>query len=375
MPDPDPDDLARNEPGASALARARELRREHPLLTGAAAVLGIRTSARSFAEGARGERTVGRQLNKWAAQYGWHVLHAVPVGRRGADIDHVVIGLFGVVTVNTKATVTAVWVGEYGLTVGGKSVDYLRKSRSEASRAGQLLNRATGLEVPVQPAIVFVGARRVKVRRGGPPDVAVLAEPRMLHRWLLTQPPALTPAQVETIYQAARQARDLAKPVAVPVPVARTAVREPGRWRSVVMAPHPGPTRWVPGAAWRSSSVRRLRAGAAPTRRRGREAHAAGYGPGDDAPGPQRRAMARVTAEGQDHRVPGGDAALAHLDRDGAMPVLGHPGLDRHRSGAGPAGGAAATRSAGSPAAPGRPLPGRPSHAGSRWLRPRPMGG
>jgi len=204
--DPDPDDLARNEPGAAAIARARELRREHPLLTGAAAVLGIRTSARSFAEGARGERTVGRQLNKWAAQYGWHVLHAVPVGRRGADIDHVVIGLFGVVTVNTKATVTAVWVGEYGLTVGGKSVDYLRKSRSEASRAGLLLNRATGLEVPVQPAIVFVGARRVKVRRGGPPDVAVLAEPRMLHRWLLTQPPALSPAQVETIYQAARQA-------------------------------------------------------------------------------------------------------------------------------------------------------------------------
>jgi hypothetical protein len=149
---------------------------------------------------------VGRQLNKWAAQYGWHVLHAVPVGRRGADIDHVVIGPFGVITVNTKATVTGVWVGEYGLTVGGKSVDYLRKSRTEASRAGSLLARATGLEVPVRPVIVFVGARRVKVRRGGPPDVAVLPEPRALHHWLLAQPPALAPAQVETIYQAARQA-------------------------------------------------------------------------------------------------------------------------------------------------------------------------
>ena len=75
---PDSDDLARNAPGASASARARELRREHPLLTSAAAVLGIRTSARSFAAGARGERTVGRQLSKWAARYGWYVLHAVP---------------------------------------------------------------------------------------------------------------------------------------------------------------------------------------------------------------------------------------------------------------------------------------------------------
>jgi hypothetical protein len=85
------DDLARNAPGASAGARARELRHEHPLLTSAAAVLGIRTSAEQFAAGARGERAVGRQLNRWAARYGWHVLHAVPVGQRGADIDHVVI--------------------------------------------------------------------------------------------------------------------------------------------------------------------------------------------------------------------------------------------------------------------------------------------
>ncbi len=203
--DPGWDDLARNEPGASASARARELRREHPLLTSAAAVLGIRTPAQSFAAGARGERTVGRQLSRWAARYGWHVLHAVPVGLRGTDIDHVVIGPFGVVTVNTKTTGTVVWVGEYGLTVGGKSVDYLRKSRGEAARAGRLLNRATGLSVPVQPAIVFVGARRVSVRRGGPADVAVLPSPRALRQWLRKQPPVLEPGQVDAIYAAARR--------------------------------------------------------------------------------------------------------------------------------------------------------------------------
>ena len=203
--DPEWDDLARNMPGASASARARELRREHPLLTSAAAVLGVRTSAQQFAAGARGERTVGRQLDRWAARYGWHVLHAVPVGQRGADIDHVVIGPFGVVTVNTKTTGTAVWVGEYGLTVGGKPVDYLRQSRREASRASRLLQRATGLPVPVQSAIVFVGARRITIRRGGPPDVAVLPTPRALRRWLRKQPPALQPAQMETIYEAARR--------------------------------------------------------------------------------------------------------------------------------------------------------------------------
>jgi Nuclease-related domain len=152
------DDLARNMPGESARTRAKELRAQHPFLVTAAKALGIRTTARSFAMGARGEREVGRNLNRWAAQNGWHVLHAVPVGRAGADIDHVVIASFGVVTVNAKTTKTRVWVGEYGMTVGGKSVDYLHKSRAEARRAGQLLGRATGIAVPVQAVIVFTGA-------------------------------------------------------------------------------------------------------------------------------------------------------------------------------------------------------------------------
>ena len=199
------DDLARNPPGASASAQARALRRQRPLLTGAAAMLGVRTSAQQFAAGARGERTVGRQLGRWATRYGWHVLHAVPVGQRGADIDHVVIGPFGVVTVNTKTTGTAVWAGEYGLTVGGQPVDYLRKSRHEADRAGRLLHRATGLQVPARAAIVFVGARKVTVRGGGPADVAVLPTPRALRHWLQRQPPVLPPGQVEAIYEAARR--------------------------------------------------------------------------------------------------------------------------------------------------------------------------
>jgi hypothetical protein len=68
-----------------------------------------------------------------------------------------------------------------------------------------LLHRATGLEVPVQSAIVFVGARTVTVRGGGPADVAVLPNPRALRRWLHKQPPALQPDQVEAIYEAARR--------------------------------------------------------------------------------------------------------------------------------------------------------------------------
>lgn len=199
--DPSWDDLATNKPGAAASARARELRRDHPLLTAAADLLGMRSEARAFAIGARGERTVGRKLDRWAGRHGWHVLHAVPVGRRGTDIDHVVIAPFGVVTINTKVTGSTVWVGEYGMTVGGTRVDYVRKSRSEASRARRLLGR----EVPVQSAIVFVGARRFSIARGGPADVAVLPSARALYRWLRRQPQVLDASRVQEIYQAARR--------------------------------------------------------------------------------------------------------------------------------------------------------------------------
>jgi hypothetical protein len=202
---PDPDDLAGRRPGAAALARSRQLRRERPLLSTAADLLGRRSPARLFAIGAKGERVVGRRLDRWAGRRGWQVLHAVPVGRQGADIDHVVIGPFGVVTVNTKATGTSVWVGEHGMKVGGTTVDYLRKSRAEAARAGRLLGLAAGGRVPVRAAIVFVGARRFAVARGGPRDVAVLRDPAALRRWLRRQGAVLAPERVAEVYAAARR--------------------------------------------------------------------------------------------------------------------------------------------------------------------------
>lgn len=96
------DDLAASAPGSAARAHAADLRHRHPVLHAAARLVGVRTAARSFAIGARGERVVGGKLNRWAAAADWQVLHAVPVGHRGTDIDHVIIGPFGLVTVNTS---------------------------------------------------------------------------------------------------------------------------------------------------------------------------------------------------------------------------------------------------------------------------------
>ena len=105
----------------------------------------------------------------------------------------------------TPATISKTWTSSAtAATTAGPSVDYLRKSRAEARRAGRLLGWATGIAVPVQAVIVFTGAHRFSVRRGGPPDIAVLAAPRAPRRWLRKQPSVLGNEQVEVIYQAAR---------------------------------------------------------------------------------------------------------------------------------------------------------------------------
>ncbi|MFC6935699.1 nuclease-related domain-containing protein [Actinomadura yumaensis] len=142
-----PEDLAVNRAGAAAQARAEELRNWRTRVAG---LVGVRTEAGDFAFGAKGERAIGGRLDKWARAQGWHVLHAVPVGRNGADIDHVLIGPFGVVTVNTKRTRGKVWAAEQALLVNGVRTDYLRNSRHEVARARKLLDAAYGRHVPVR---------------------------------------------------------------------------------------------------------------------------------------------------------------------------------------------------------------------------------
>jgi hypothetical protein len=60
----------------------------------AAVRLSCRTDERAWRIGAVGEEAVAKRLEGFGA--GWRVLHSVPVGKRGSDIDHLVIGPGGV---------------------------------------------------------------------------------------------------------------------------------------------------------------------------------------------------------------------------------------------------------------------------------------
>lgn len=152
--------------------------------------------SRSWYLGTLGERDAATRLE--SLDEGWAVLHSVPIGTRGSDIDHVVVGAAGVFTINTKLHEGArIWVGSRRLLVNGQKTDHLRNTRYEIERTRKLLSTAAGIDVPVRGAIVIVGAKEITIREQ-PEDVAVLAAPQLL-RWLKKQKPLLNPAKLTAV--------------------------------------------------------------------------------------------------------------------------------------------------------------------------------
>src|SRR5665213_264156 len=167
-----------------------------------ARVLGVHTDERAWRIGADGEEEVGRRLAKLGGD--WRVLHAVPVGDKDSDIDHVVIGPRGVFTLNTKNHPgKQIWVVERAFMVSGQRTDSLRNSRFEAPRASKLLSAACGFDIPVIPVIVVM-AEKLTIK--APPDGVHVVGRRGVVKWLKARPPTLTPERVAEIFQQARSA-------------------------------------------------------------------------------------------------------------------------------------------------------------------------
>jgi hypothetical protein len=152
--------------------------------------------------GALGERAVGRTLASLGPE--WTVLHAVPVGEKSSDIDHVVIGPTGVFTINTKRHPGQnVWTTKGTFMVAGTRHPYVRNSEHEAARAGKLLSAAVLQNAPASAAIVVVGARQVTVKEKHR-SVAVLRQDQLL-RWITRRPVVYTEQQVALLSAAAAQ--------------------------------------------------------------------------------------------------------------------------------------------------------------------------
>ncbi len=172
----------------------------------------VEPDARAWFTGATGERFVAARLSTLPA--GWTVLHSLPVGRNGADIDHLVVGPGGVFTVNTKHHVDAsVWVAGRTVLVAGSSRPIVQKAEAEARRVDRIVARVLPDPPAVRPVVAIVGAKRITVRRA--PRFVTVLRAEHLRRFLRAQPACLAPDQVRAL---------------------TTAFEEPATWQPTVEA-------------------------------------------------------------------------------------------------------------------------------------------
>ena len=160
----------------------------------------LREDSRPWYWGALGEIAVGEVLDALGPE--WTSVHAVPVGTKDSDIDHVVVGAAGVFTINTKNhSHQSVWVGGRTFMVAGHRKPWIRNSEHEATRAAKNLSRAVGFTVPVQPLIVVHEPQRLNIKEM-PKEVVVLTT-RSLSRWLRQRPQRLSALEVDRVAEAA----------------------------------------------------------------------------------------------------------------------------------------------------------------------------
>jgi hypothetical protein len=213
-PAPEWVDLAGTAPGIGITHEAARRRQRE----GAGADL-------SWRRGAEGEAVVGQVLEqfcaptRWSRLLGrrpaWRVLHGTKFvdehGRERGDVDHLLVGPPGVVTINTKHhRVGKVVCDGDRITVNRRDQPYVPKARREAERVRDLLvpvlieagHAELAGRLVVSPTIALVGAT-LQVRRP-PAGVMVLKHTDLRHR-LTSMSERLGPDEVGTVYELARR--------------------------------------------------------------------------------------------------------------------------------------------------------------------------
>jgi hypothetical protein len=147
-----------------------------------------------------GEKAVGQYLEH-LRESGYQVFHDIP--GQGFNVDHVVIGPPGVVTIETK-TWSKPLRGETRIVVDGERIrangveperNPLIQARAQATWLHGLLKESTGRALPVRPAILFPGWF-VERPPAGQSDVWVL-NPKALPAFLGHEPERLTAEEIK----------------------------------------------------------------------------------------------------------------------------------------------------------------------------------
>lgn len=117
---------------------------------------------RSLRQGRDGERYIAQVLDSLIAQ-GAQVIHDIPAD--GFNLDHVVIGPFGIWMVETKTISkpasgrSEIIYSESGLVINGGPVTVasLEQATAQAQWLRKRIKELTGLDVPVRPVVIYAG--------------------------------------------------------------------------------------------------------------------------------------------------------------------------------------------------------------------------
>ncbi|KFF59744.1 hypothetical protein JF66_09175 [Cryobacterium sp. MLB-32] len=144
-------------------------------------------------DGARDDIALGASLAKLPPD--WAVFHSLPVGKRSAEIAHLVVGPAGVFTITMRnPRGKNIWVFKRLVVMQGRRVPYLRDAEFEAELVTRVLRKRMPQYDAARPVIALVEPREVVIREK-PPVVKVL-DSKHLTSWLLRLPVALNPQQV-----------------------------------------------------------------------------------------------------------------------------------------------------------------------------------
>lgn len=130
----------------------------------------------------------------------WHVFRDLPVGERGPNIDHVVVGPTGTFTLSAKDLTGKVWVGARSIRHNGHPTDFLSKAAHDANHVSEFLSSRVGRPIEVRGVLAILADEWTIDEE--PADVRV-GSPRGVKDWMLRLPVALSPHQVHEITTAA----------------------------------------------------------------------------------------------------------------------------------------------------------------------------
>ena len=146
-----------------------------------------------------GERSAGLVIGRLPE--GWHVFRDVPVGERGANVDHVVLGPTGTFTLTAKDLTGKVWIGARSIRHNGHPTNFLSKAACEARHVSESLSSVVGRPIEVRGVLAILADEWTIDEE--PADVHV-GSPRGVKDWMLRLPLALARHEVIEITAAAR---------------------------------------------------------------------------------------------------------------------------------------------------------------------------